>query len=173
MKAHAHAPKGALANCATRAMGWVTLDALLALSLWAALGLSMIWQTRALLAQQRNLWQQSQALEWLGDLHERLRLTRLSAPHRLAWGEKASGGDCSERDCDPTAWRDHLLADWQNRLGQEWPQAQAWLAPWANDARLQVSGLRWPERGSAAQSLKVNGETCPSGWRCVVTLGWP
>ncbi|MEY2622102.1 MAG: hypothetical protein RIT26_1922 [Pseudomonadota bacterium] len=173
IKAGAFSPERRRARRAAQRCGWVTLDALLALSLWASLGLGMIWQTRAVLVQQRNLWQQTQALEWLGDLHERLRLARLAAPLSLGWGETVRGDDCSLRDCDPAAWRDHLLADWQNRLGQEWPQAQVWLAPWAADARLQASGLRWPERGSAAQGLKVNGETCPSGWRCVVTLGWP
>lgn len=156
-----------------RRPGWVTLDALLALGLWSALGLSLVWQTRALLVQQRQDWQQAQAADWLADGYERLRLAHLSGPHSLAWGQQVSGTDCISNECDPASWRDSLLADWQNRVVRDLPQAQTWLAPWSQDARLQVLGLRWPQRGTSAQKLPLNGETCPSDWRCLVALVWP
>jgi hypothetical protein len=156
-----------------RHTGWATLDALLALGLWSTLGLGLVWQTRSLWVAQRALWQQTAAAEWQADLFERLRLARSATPVVLSWGQSFQGGDCVQNDCDPNAWRNSLLADWQTRMRLDLPQAQAWLAPWSGNTQVQVLGLRWPERGVQMQNLPVNGETCPADWRCLVTLGWP
>ena len=153
--------------------GWATLDALLALGLWSTLGLGLIWHMRTLWQAQSQLGQQALAAEWQADIYERLHLAGVRSPMLLEWGQKVSGGDCTQTDCDPVAWRDSLMSDWQTRMQREWPLAQAWLSPWSGDGRLQVVGLRWPERGQPAQALGVNGQTCPVDWRCVIALGWP
>ncbi|MDI9331266.1 MAG: hypothetical protein QM527_08155 [Alphaproteobacteria bacterium] len=153
--------------------GWALLDALLALGLWSWLGLSLVWQTRALLQQYRLLAQQTVAGEYQADLFETLRLARATAPMGLGWGERMAGPDCVRIECDATAWRQSLLADWQQRLGRELPQGQTWLAPWSGDARIQAVAVRWPEAGAPARDMGVNGQICPEGWRCLVALGWP
>ena len=157
----------------TSMSGWALVDTLLALGLWSSMGLSLALQTRSWMVQQRYAWQHALATEWQADLFEVLRLASSERPVSLAWGERVSTVDCSSKECVASEWRNSLLAHWQDRMGHDLPQAQAWLAPWSIDPRLQAVGLRWPEAGAAPQVLSLNGELCPSNWRCVVALGWP
>lgn len=149
------------------------VDALLALVFWSTWGLSLMAQTHRLMTQQRNAWLQQQAAEWQADALERLRLAHSGLAVQLDWGQKLTATSCVDVPCKASAWRDSLLADWQTQLSREAPQVQTWLAPWADDPRLQVVGLRWPEPGAPAQVLPLNQLQCPADWRCVAMLGWP
>ena len=106
------------------------------------------------------------------DALERLRLAHSGLAVQLDWGQKLTATSCVDVPCKASAWRDSLLADWQTQLSREAPQVQTWLAPWADDPRLQVVGLRWPEPGAPAQVLPLNQLQCPADWRCVAMLGW-
>lgn len=153
--------------------GWAMVDALLALVFWSGTGLTLMEQTRRLMAQQRSTWMHSQAVEWQADALERLRLAHNGSTVLLPWGQKLIATPCTDTPCQAQVWRDSLLADWQSQLAREAPEVQTWLAPWSVDPRMQAVGVRWPEPGAPAQALPLNGEVCPADWRCVSMLGWP
>jgi hypothetical protein len=153
--------------------GWILLDALLALALWSVVGIALMMQARWTMVAQRNVWRQIQAIEWQADLFERMRLAQPEPPLTLDWGQTLSAGDCTQSPCNGTAWRDSLLADWQNGLLRDWPGVQTWLAPWSQDPRIWVVGIRWPEPGLAARELPINQQRCPPDWYCMLALGWP
>lgn len=152
--------------------GWAMLDALMALALWATVGLGLMMQTRNFIAQQRSTWLQTQATEWLADAFERLHLSQAGTPVQLNWGQTLSASTCSTADCSPIDWRNSLLADWQTRLGRDMPMAQSWWGVWSVDARLQVVGLRWPDPLAAGGSVPLI-DNCPPGWQCLAGLAWP
>ena len=153
--------------------GWILTEALMALAIWSLAGTGLLITTQQWIQQQRSTWLQSQALEWQADLFERLRLARIEAPVRLEWGQNpTSSSACALADCDAIHWRDHLIADWFDRLTREMPQTQIWLAPWPVDGRLQMVVMRWPDAAQAPPDQQPD-PTCPPGWRCMTALGWP
>jgi hypothetical protein len=145
----------------------------MALAVWSSVGTGLFLGTQMLMQRQRSDWLQTQAVEWEADLFERLHLAHMQQPLRLDWGQTPPpGGDCQTSDCDATQWRDHLLADWFARWSRDMPQAQVWLAPWPSDGRLQMVVLRWPDN-TAMQQVLLPDQPCPTGWHCLMALGWP
>ncbi len=153
--------------------GFILLDALLALGLWSLMGMGLMMQARSVMVAQRSLWRQAQAIEWQADLFERIRLAHPLPPLVLQWGQQLQADDCIQSPCRLSAWRDSLLADWQRELAREMPGSQTWLAPWSEDPRIWVVGIRWPEAGMAERDLKINQQRCPADWHCLLAMGGP